>query len=153
MVDRTAVATGTEAAVAEIAVLRQKLAATAARVRETGKPNTTEAYKDNALTFTSWTSDKIKSAPTLDDAWLHFCATRIIRRVCEPQPRIPAGAPSRIRPVNCEIVDKAGFGNGILPLLFPKEPSRLHVPHPPAEPGPPIPASPRRFQRRHSSRG
>ena len=71
MVDRTTVATGTEAAVAEIAVLRQKLAAAAARVREMGKPNTTEAYKDNA----PWTSDKIKSVPTLDDAWLHFCAT------------------------------------------------------------------------------
>ena len=70
MVDRTAVATGTAAAVAEIAVLRQKLAAAAARVREMGKPNTTEAYKDNA----PWTSD-IKSVPTLDDAWLHFCAT------------------------------------------------------------------------------
>jgi hypothetical protein len=36
-----------------------------------GKPNTTEAYKDNA----PWTLDKIKSVPTLDDAWLHFCAT------------------------------------------------------------------------------
>jgi hypothetical protein len=76
MVDRTAVATGTAAAVAEIAVLRQKLAAAAARVREMGKPNTTEADKDNALKpFTSWTSDKIKSVPILDDAWLHFCAT------------------------------------------------------------------------------
>jgi hypothetical protein len=65
LVDRTAVATGTAAAVAEIAMLRQKLAAAAARVRETGKPNTTEAYKDN----------KITSVPTLDDAWLLFCAT------------------------------------------------------------------------------
>ena len=66
----------TTAAVAEIAVLRQKLAAAVARVREMGNPNTTEAYKDDALKpFTSWTSDKIKSVPTLDDGWLHFCAT------------------------------------------------------------------------------
>ena len=75
MVDRTAVATGTSAAVAEIAVLRQKLAAAAARVRERGKPNTTEAYKDNALKPFAWASDKIKSVTTLDDAWLNFCAT------------------------------------------------------------------------------
>ena len=75
MVDRTAVATGTNAAVAEIAVLRQKLAAASARVGEMGKPNTTEAYKDNALKPFTWRSDKIKSVPTLDGAWLHFCAT------------------------------------------------------------------------------
>jgi hypothetical protein len=62
--------------VAEIAVLRQKLAAAAARVREMDKPNTTEVHKDNAFKpFTSWKSNKIKSAPILDDAWLHFCAT------------------------------------------------------------------------------
>ena len=77
MVDRTAVATGTAAAVAEIAVLRQKLAAAASRIQvEMGRHKETEAYRDNAFKpFTSWTSDKIKSAPTLDDAWLHFCAT------------------------------------------------------------------------------
>ena len=72
-VDRTTVATGTATAAAEIATLRQKLAAAAARIQEEkGKPNTTQAYKDNALKpFT----DKIKSVPTLDGAWLHFCAT------------------------------------------------------------------------------
>ena len=77
VVDRTTVATGTEAAVAEIAVLRQKLAAAAARIQEEkGKPNTTEAHKDNVFKpFTSWKSDKVKRVPTLDDAWLHFCAT------------------------------------------------------------------------------
>jgi hypothetical protein len=77
MVDRTAAATGTAAAVAEIAALRQKLAAAAARIQEEmGRHKATEADKDNALKpFTSWKSDKIKSAPTLDDAWLHFCAT------------------------------------------------------------------------------
>ena len=77
MVDRTAVATGTEAAVAEIAVLRQKLAAAAARIQVgMGRHKEPEADKDNAFKpFTSWKSDKIKSVPTLDDAWLHFCAT------------------------------------------------------------------------------
>ena len=62
---------------AEIAALRQKLAAAAARIQqEMGRHKETEAYRDNAFKpFTSWTSDKIKSAPTLDDAWLHFCAT------------------------------------------------------------------------------
>jgi hypothetical protein len=77
MVDRTAVATGTAAAVAEIAALRQKLAAAAARIQvEMGRHKETEAHKDNPFKpFTSWKSDKIKSVPTLDDAWLHFCAT------------------------------------------------------------------------------
>ena len=77
MVDRTAVATGTAAAVAEITVLRQKLAAAAARIQEEiSRHKATEADKDNAFKpFTSWKSDEIKSAPILDDAWLHFCAT------------------------------------------------------------------------------
>jgi hypothetical protein len=77
MIDRTAGVTGTAAAVAEIAALRQKLGAAAARIQEEmGRHKATEADKDNALQrFTSWKSDKIKSAPTLDDAWLHFCAT------------------------------------------------------------------------------
>jgi hypothetical protein len=77
MVDRTAAATGTAAAMAEIAALRQKLAAAAARIQEEmGRHKATEADKDNALKpFTSWKSDKAKSTPTLDDAWLHFCAT------------------------------------------------------------------------------
>jgi hypothetical protein len=77
MVDRTTVATGTAAAVAEIAALRQKLAAAASRVQvEMGRHKGTEVDKDNAFKpFTSWKSDKIKSVPTLDDAWLHFCAT------------------------------------------------------------------------------
>ena len=77
MVDRTAAATGTAAAVAEIAALRQKLAAVAARIQqEVGRHKAAEADKDNAFKpFTSWKSDKIKSAPILDDAWLHFCAT------------------------------------------------------------------------------
>ena len=77
MVDRTTVATGAEAAAAEIAALRQKLAAAVARVEvKMGRHKAAEAYKDNALKpFTSWKSDKIKSVPTLDDAWLHFCAT------------------------------------------------------------------------------
>jgi hypothetical protein len=76
MVDRTAVATGAAAAVAEIASLRQKLAAAAARIQqEMGRHKTTEADKDYAFPpFTSW-SDKIKSSPTLGDAWFHFCAT------------------------------------------------------------------------------
>jgi hypothetical protein len=66
MADRAAVAA------AEIATLRQKLAAAEVGIRERGRHNTTEACKDNALKpFTSWKSD----APTLDDAWLHFCAT------------------------------------------------------------------------------
>ena len=77
MVDRTAAATGTAAAVAEIAALRQKLAAAAARIQEEmGRRKATEVDRDNAFKpFTSWKSDKIKSAPILDDAWLHFCAT------------------------------------------------------------------------------
>jgi hypothetical protein len=62
MVDRTA------AAAAEIAALRQKLAAAEARIQEMGRHNATEADKDNAFKrFTSWTSDKVKSTPTLDD--------------------------------------------------------------------------------------
>jgi hypothetical protein len=62
MVDRTA------AAAAEIATLRQKLAAAEARIREMGRHNTTEADKDNAFKlFTSWKSGKTKSTPTLDE--------------------------------------------------------------------------------------
>ena len=50
MVDRTAVATGTAAAVAEIAVLRQKLAAAATRIQvEMGRHKETEVDKDNAF--------------------------------------------------------------------------------------------------------
>ena len=71
-VDRTAAATGTAAAMAEIAALRQKLAAAAARIQEEmGRRKATEVDRDNAFKpFTSWKSDKIKSAPRL-----HFCAT------------------------------------------------------------------------------
>jgi hypothetical protein len=58
MVDRTA------AAAAEIATLRQKLAAAEARIQEMGRHNATEADKDNAFKpFTSWKS----RTPTLDD--------------------------------------------------------------------------------------
>jgi hypothetical protein len=64
------------AAAAQIATLRQKLAAAEARIREMGRRKATEVDRDNAFKpFTSWKSDKIKSAPILDDAWLHFCAT------------------------------------------------------------------------------
>ena len=49
MVDRTAVAAGTAAAVAEIAVLRQKLAAAAARIQETGRHNATETEHFRAI--------------------------------------------------------------------------------------------------------
>jgi hypothetical protein len=75
MVDRTGAAAGTAAATAEIATLRQKLAAAEARIRETGRPNATEAYKDNAFKrFAPWKSDKTKERmaallrdpPTLD---------------------------------------------------------------------------------------
>jgi hypothetical protein len=75
-VDRTAAVTSAAGAIAEIATLRQKLAAAEVRIRERGRHNTTEAYKDNGLKpFTSWKSDETESTPTLDDAWLHFCAT------------------------------------------------------------------------------
>jgi hypothetical protein len=56
MIDRNA------AAAAEIATLRQKLAAAEARIREI------EAKKDNAFKpFTSWKSEKTKGTPTLDN--------------------------------------------------------------------------------------
>jgi hypothetical protein len=62
MVDRTA------AAAAEIATLRQELAAAKARIQEMRRHNATEADKDNAFKpFTSWKSDKTKRTPTLDD--------------------------------------------------------------------------------------
>ena len=62
MIDRTAVAT------AEIAMLKQKLAAAEARIQEMGRHNATEADKDNVFKrFTLWTSDKVKSTPTLYD--------------------------------------------------------------------------------------
>ena len=61
---------------AEIAALRQKLAAATARIQqEMGRHKATEADKDNAFKPFTWTSDKINSVPTLDDAWLKFCAT------------------------------------------------------------------------------
>jgi hypothetical protein len=48
-------------AAAEVAMLRQKLAAAEARIREIED-------KDNRFKpFTWWTSDKTKSAPTLDE--------------------------------------------------------------------------------------
>jgi hypothetical protein len=69
LVDRTAAAAGTAAATAEIATLRQKLTAAGARIRETGRHNATEAYKDNAFKLvTSSKSDQTKSPPTLDAA-------------------------------------------------------------------------------------
>jgi hypothetical protein len=62
MVDRIA------DAAAEIATLRQKLAAAEVRIQEMGRHNATEADKDNAFKlFTSWKSEKAKSTPTLDD--------------------------------------------------------------------------------------
>ena len=103
MVDRTTVATGAEAAVAEIAVLRQKLAAAVARIEvKMGRHKATEAYKDNAFKrLTSWTSAKVETTPTPDNR--HERMATLLRdmnnpRVCEPQLRIAAGAPSRIRP-------------------------------------------------------
>jgi hypothetical protein len=64
MVDRTA----------EIATLRQKLAALAQAdrhnvfIQESGRHNATEADKDNAFKrLTSWTSDNIKSTPRPHD--------------------------------------------------------------------------------------
>jgi hypothetical protein len=60
-VDRTT-ATADTAAAAEIATLRQKLAAAEARIREI------EADKDSAFKpLTLWKSDKTKSTPTLDE--------------------------------------------------------------------------------------
>ena len=50
MIDRNATAA------AEIAALRQKLAATEARIREMADTDTDNAFKR----FTSWTSDKVK---------------------------------------------------------------------------------------------
>ena len=59
MIDRNATAA------AEIATLRQKLAATEARIREMAD---TDTDTDNAFKrFTSWTSDKVKGALTLND--------------------------------------------------------------------------------------
>jgi hypothetical protein len=55
MIDRNA------AAAAEIATLRQKLMAAEARIREMA--DTDNAFKR----FTSWTSDKVKGALTLND--------------------------------------------------------------------------------------
>ena len=80
-VDRTT-ATADTAAAAEIATLRQKLAAAEARIREI------EADKDNAFkppTITSRKSDKTKSAPTLDE--LRECMAAL----------------------NCEIAKRSGF--------------------------------------------
>jgi len=57
MIDRNATAA------AEIATLRQKLAATEARIREMADTDTDNAFKR----FTSWTSDKVKGALTLND--------------------------------------------------------------------------------------
>ena len=52
----------------EDTTLRLELAALKARIREMGRHNTTEADKDNLFKrFTSWTSEKVKGAPTLDD--------------------------------------------------------------------------------------
>jgi hypothetical protein len=55
MIDRNA------AAAAEIATLRQKLMAAEARIREMA--DTDNAFKR----FTSWTSEKVKGALTLND--------------------------------------------------------------------------------------
>jgi hypothetical protein len=52
---------------AEIATLRQKLAAAEARTQEMGRHNAAEADKDNIKLLTSWKSDKAKSNPTLDE--------------------------------------------------------------------------------------
>jgi hypothetical protein len=59
---------------AEIATLRQKLAALAAAVQqnvfiqERGRHNATEADKDNAFKrLTSWTSAKVETTPTPDN--------------------------------------------------------------------------------------
>jgi hypothetical protein len=58
MADRTV------AAAAEIATLRQELAAAKARIQEMGRNNATKADKDNAFKlFTSWKS----RTPTIDD--------------------------------------------------------------------------------------
>jgi hypothetical protein len=62
MIDRNATAA------TEIATLKQKLTAAETRIQEMGRHNATEAHKDNTFKpFTSWMSDKSKSAPTLDD--------------------------------------------------------------------------------------
>jgi len=76
MVDRTAAATGTAAAVAEIAALRQKLAAAAARIQqEVGRHKAAEADKDNAFKpFTSWKSDEI-SVRALQHSTMHGCTS------------------------------------------------------------------------------
>jgi hypothetical protein len=76
-VDRSTAAAGTVAA--EIATLKQKLAAAEARIRELED-------KDNAFKpLTSWKSDKTKSTPTLDD----------LRE--------------RMAALNCEIAKRSGF--------------------------------------------
>ena len=82
MVDRTAVAAGTAAAVAELGALKQKLAAAEARIREL-------KAKDNAFKpSTSWKSDKTKSTPTFDELRESMAALNceIAKRVIRPQP-------------------------------------------------------------------
>jgi hypothetical protein len=72
-VDRTAAAAGTVAA--EIATLKQKLAAAEARIREIED-------KDNAFKpLTSWKSDKTKSTPTLDE--LRECMAALNREIAK----------------------------------------------------------------------
>jgi hypothetical protein len=74
MVDRTVTAS------AELAELRQKLAAPEARIREI------EADKNNGFkSFTRWKSNKTKSTPTLDE--LRECMAAL----------------------NCEIAKRSGF--------------------------------------------
>jgi hypothetical protein len=61
MIDHTALAASTPAAVAELGALKQKWAAAEARIREL-------KAKDNAFKpTTSWKSHKTKSTPTFDE--------------------------------------------------------------------------------------
>ena len=75
MVDRTVAAT------AEIAALKQKLAAAEARIREIED-------KDNRLKPLTWWKSDTKSTPTLDELRESMAALNceIAKRVSRPQP-------------------------------------------------------------------
>jgi hypothetical protein len=78
MADRTV------AAAAEIATLRQELAAAKARIQEMGRNNATKADKDNAFKlFTSWKS----RTPTLDDLRERMAIAISVRSPRRPQRR------------------------------------------------------------------
>ena len=82
MIDHTALAASTPAAVTELGALKQKWAAAEARIREL-------KAKDNAFKpSTSWKSDKTESTPTFDELRESMAALNceIAKRVIRPQP-------------------------------------------------------------------